>query len=225
MKKALLITLIALMSCMLMTTALAADFTTPGEYVKHVSFDEIQPGIVVAGDDALKNTPTFASGTTELTFWGWAVVGGSNISGFSYSVNGGEKKTDASFVVAAGADVEAAAAGVAGGEDVSRFEVKVPVSEGTQLVRVFVDLENGDSEVFWIAEATVGEPSEYEDAAGTPDPEPTDPEDPADPEDPTEPEDPADPETPPQTGDANAIFAVAAAGIVLTVLIKKKAAA
>lgn len=40
MKKALLITLIALMSCMLMTTALAADFTTPGEYVKHVSFDE-----------------------------------------------------------------------------------------------------------------------------------------------------------------------------------------
>ena len=41
----------------------------------------------------------------------------------------------------------------------------------------------------------------------------------------TEPEDPADPETPPQTGDANAIFAVAAAGIVLTVLIKKKAAA
>ena len=106
MKKALLITLIALMSCMLMTTALAADFTTPGEYVKHVSFDEIRPGIVVAGDDALKNTPTFASGTTELTFWGWAVVGGSNISGFSYSVNGGEKKTDASFVVAAGADVE-----------------------------------------------------------------------------------------------------------------------
>lgn len=70
MKKALLITLIALMSCMLMTTALAADFTTPGEYVKHVSFDEIRPGIVVAGDDALKNTPTFASGTTELTFWG-----------------------------------------------------------------------------------------------------------------------------------------------------------
>ena len=41
----------------------------------------------------------------------------------------------------------------------------------------------------------------------------------------TGPEDPADPETPPQTGDANAIFAVAAAGIVLTVLIKKKAAA
>ena len=59
---------------MLMTTALAVDFTTPGEYVKHVSFDEIRPGIVVAGDDALKNTPTFASGTTELTFWGLSLI-------------------------------------------------------------------------------------------------------------------------------------------------------
>lgn len=91
MKKALLITLIALMSCMLMTTALAADFTTPGEYVKHVSFDEIRPGIVVAGDDALKNTPTFASGTTELTFWGWAVVG-DRISPDSLTVSTAERR-------------------------------------------------------------------------------------------------------------------------------------
>ena len=223
MKKALLITLIALMSCMLMTTALAADFTIPEEYVKHVSYDEIQPGIVVGGDDALKNTPTFASGTTEIKFWGWAVVAESDIAGFSYSVNGGEKKTDASFKAETEQGVVDAAAGVVGGEYVSRFRVTFPVSEGSQLVRVFVYLENGDSEVFWIAEVTVGEPSEYVDGgSGT---EPTDPEDPADPEDPTEPEDPADPETPPQTGDANAIFAVAAAGIVLTALIKKKVAA
>lgn len=44
---------------------------------------------------------------------------------------------------------------------------------------------------------------------------------PTDPSDPTTPSDPSD-ETPPETGDAHVIFAVAAAGIALTVLIRKK---
>ena len=49
----------------------------------------------------------------------------------------------------------------------------------------------------------------------------TEPSDPSEPSTPSDPSDPSD-ETPPETGDAHIIFAVAAAGIALTVLIRKK---
>ena len=46
MKKAIFITLIALMSCMLMVTSFAVDFETEFEHIKHVSYDEIKSEIV-----------------------------------------------------------------------------------------------------------------------------------------------------------------------------------
>ncbi len=219
MKKALFILLVAFMSMALLVPAFAVDFDVPMEYVKHISYDEVRPGIVCGQDTVKINEPEFASGTASVQFWGWIVVDDAEIAGFSYSVNGGAKKTDASFKVAAEDAVIAAGSGF--GSSVSRFLVTVPVSEGTQLVRVFADLDNGESEVYWIAEVTVGEASDYEDGNGgtTTDPEPSDPTNPDD----NKPSDPTDnPENPPKTGDASVVFAVAAAGIAMTALLKKK---
>lgn len=218
MKKAIFITLIALMSCMLMVTSFAVDFETEFEHVKHVSYDEIKPGIVCGNDPEKINTPTIAAGTKEATFWGWIGSVDSDISGFSYSINGGDKKTDATFKYATEQAVVDAATGN-GATYASRFQVLVPVSDGTQLVRVYADFEDGTSELFWICELTVGEPSEYVDGAGT-EPTPSEPSDPGEPSDPT----PTPSQKPegPKTGDSNVIFAVAAAGIVMTILFKKK---
>lgn len=219
MKKVMLITLIALMSCMLIVPSLAVDFDVPLEYVKHASYDEVRPGIICGQDTEKINTPSLASGTTEAIFWGWVGSAEADITGFSYSINGGEKKTDAAFKHATEEPVIAAAAGN-GCEYASRFLIPVPVSEGTRLVRIYADFADGTSEVFWISEVTVGEASDYEDGAGGgTDPAPTDKPDPSDPTaTPTK-----KPDTnPPKTGDSDVIFVIAAAGIVLTILFKKK---
>ena len=237
MKKVVLMALVALMSLALIVpvfadfdgfTPIKADQGTSGDYVLHVSYDEIKPGIVI-GQDADKTAyPEVASGTTEITLWGWAACA-ETISGFSYAVNGGAVNKVAKY--GATEDAVIAAGESVGASDTSRFEIKIPVTEGTQIIRAYVEFENGEHELFWACELTVGAATTPDDAGDTytegtaPDAgdDNTDPG--TEPGDTTEPGDdtntPGDTTTP-ATGDVSVIFAVAAAGIVLTVLLKKR---
>ena len=232
MKKFVFFTLIAALSCMFVLTA-AAEGTydlewTKGQWdkIKHVSNDELRTAddkedIVCASKNENICWPTLPSGRTGVIFWGWATAVESDITGFSYSINGGEKVTDPKFKP----ETEEAVinAGKTGwkGEFTSRLKVLVPLTEGTQLVRIFADFADGSSEIAWISEITVGEKTEYTDKYDTTDPDPDatkKPDTTAKPDATKKP----DNTNPPKTGDADLIFAVAACGIVMTAFLKKK---
>ncbi|MBS5843974.1 MAG: hypothetical protein KIC77_10920 [Clostridiales bacterium] len=205
MKKVMFVTLIALMSCMLVLSVSATDFELEWSNIVHVSYDEIRKAddtanLVCGTDTALINTPTLPSGETGCIFWGWASADNSDIASYSYSIDDGEKVTDPSYRFTTEDAVKAAGPG----EYDWRFKVPVPLKEGTQLVKIYADFEDGDSEVIWMAEITVGDGSTGG-STGTGDTT----------------EDPQ----PPKTGDGNVIVAVAAAGIIMTVLFKKKVSA
>lgn len=211
MKKLVSIVVVVAMCLALSLTAFAeVDFTTPKEKVVHVSYDEIRPGIMVGTSTANKQTPVLASGTTEAFFWGWVALAEDVVS-FSYSINNGEKVSPEDAKVTPEEAVINAAKGAEGATTASRFGVKVPVTEGTQLVKIFADFEDG-SEVFWIAEVTVGEATQY-----NPGEEPSSPSVPSEPSDTDK-----EPEQNAPTGDVNVVFAVVAAALVLTVICKKK---
>lgn len=202
MKKFMLIMLVALMGCMLTMTAFAVDFEREWTNTVHVSCDEIRDSEdktihVCAQDDTIINTPVLPAGTTGCIFWGWASANGSDIEGYSYSIDDGEKVTQPSFRF----DTEDAVKAAGPGEYDWRFKVPVPLKDGKQVVRVYADFEDGTSEVVWIAEVTVGD--------GSTDETPSVPGD----------------EEPPKTGDVDLVLVVAAAGIALTVLLRKKASA
>lgn len=204
MKKVMFVTLIALMSCMLVLSVSATDFELEWTNVVHVSYDEIRKAddtthLTCGTDTTIINTPTLPSGETGCIFWGWASANDSDIVGYSYSIDDGEKVTDPSYRFTTEDAVKAAGPG----EYDWRFKVAVPLKEGTQLVKIYADFEDSDSEVIWMAEVTVGDGSTGGSTGG----------------DTTE-----DPQ-PPKTGDVNVIVAVAAAGIVMTVLFKKKVSA
>ena len=197
MKKLVSIVVVVAMCLALSLTAFAeVDFTTPKEKVVHVSYDEIRPGIMVGTSTANKQTPVLASGTTEAFFWGWVALAEDVVS-FSYSINNGEKVSPEDAKVTPEEAVINAAKGAEGATTASRFGVKVPVTEGTQTIEIFAELEDGTSESFWKAELTVGEPSTDEpsdDDSGNAD-----------------------------TGDFMFVIIVAAAAFVVTVLSKKRA--
>ena len=175
------------------------DVTAAWTNTIHVSFDEIKPGIVCGGDFNKINYYSAASGTTDVTFWGWA-TSDVDFVGFSYSINGGEKVTDASFKH----DTEQAVKDAGAGAYDSRFDVKAIVSEGSQLVRVYADYADGTSEAIWACEVTVGAASDYTDNEGSA---------------------PSTPSTPsnPETGDAMIVAIVAVATIALAgVVVSKK---
>lgn len=203
MKKIVSIVVVVAVCLALSITAFAGvDFTIPKEKVLHISHDEVRPGIMCGQDTAKINTPVLESGTTEAVFWGWVALA-EDVESLSYSINNGEIISLNDAVIEAEKPVLDAAAGVAGATTASRFLVKVPVTEGTQLVKVFADFESG-SEVFWIAEITVGEATEYDPNAGR-----------------VNKEDEANKDNV-VTGDACVAFAVVAMGLVLTVVNKKK---
>ena len=235
MKKSIFFALIAVLSCMFILTASASTYDltwTQNQWdkIKHVSNDELktaddQEDIICGGKNENICWPALPSGRTGVIFWGWVTVAESDIKGISYSINGGEKKTDAAFSPEPEADVIYTWAESHGGEYTSRIKVLVPLKEGTQLVRLFVDFEDGSSEIAWISEVTVGEKTEYTDKYVTT--EPT-----AKPDTTKKPDATAKPDAtkkpdnttnPPKTGDADLIFAVAGCGIVLTALLRKKA--
>ena len=173
MKKVIALVIVAVM--LVASVSAAADFTTNAApftgNIVHVSYDEVRnaddsTNIVCGGASANINTPTFATGATGGIFWGW-VSTSVEIAGFSYSINGGEKVTDAAFKW----DTEQAVIDAGPGEFDSRYKVPVPATEGTQLVRLYVDYVDGTSDIFWTAEFTVGEASEYVDGAAGEEPD------------------------------------------------------
>ncbi len=138
------------------------DVTEKWKNTIHVSCDSIKStdgSIVCAGDLAKTNYYSAPSGITEVTFWGW-ITSDVDFVGFSYSINGGEKFTDPYFTV----EPEQAVKDAGVGEYDSRFDVRAVVSEGTQLVRVYADYADGESEAIWACEVTVGESTDYEDS-------------------------------------------------------------
>lgn len=166
MKKIALITLVALMSLALMVPVFAeVDFTPiqqgngAGEHVLHVSYDEVRPDYLPGGGADVEKVlyPTLAAGTTEALFFGWAVTD-IEIEGFSFTIDGSEPTKVEKYET--GQDVVNAASPIPGFVDVSRFGVKVPVTDGTHVVEIYVELADGTNEVIWIAELTVGEPTE-----------------------------------------------------------------
>lgn len=173
MKKLVSLALVVMMVSALAISTFAAgtevnfDKEKWGDNVAHVSYDEIKnyddsSNVVISQDAAKSRAVTFEAGKEGAIFWGW-VGAKKNITGFSYSINGADKVTDATFKYATEQAVVDAAKGQ-GGVDGSRFKVKVPLSAGTQLVRVFVDYEDGTSDMFWACEATVGQATDYTDA-------------------------------------------------------------
>ena len=173
-----------------------SDEPAKDKNVLHVSYDEIRPGIICAGKDENIKTPVVEAGTKEATFWGWIALA-QNVKSFSYSINGGEKVDQSAAVVEAEQPVLDAVANVEGAVTGSRFRVVVPVTEGTQTIEIFAELEDGTSESFWKAELTVGEASTDEpsdDDSGNAD-----------------------------TGDFMFIIVIAAAAVVVTVIAKKRA--
>ena len=99
------------------------------------------------------------SGVNVAVFDGW--VGSTEVvSRFSYSINNGPKQAKTEFLVEAEQAVIDAAA-TTGAVYAYRFNVSVPVSEGSQLVKIFVEFENGDYEIIWISELTIGEATAY----------------------------------------------------------------
>lgn len=232
MKKSVFFTLIAVLCCMFILTVSASTYDlkwTEDQWDKitHVSNDELKTAddkqdIICGGKNENICWPTLPSGRTGVIFWGWATAVESDITGFSYSINGGEKKTEASFkpetedIV-----IEMGSKDPWNGTSTSRFKVLVPLTEGTQLVRIFADFADGSSEIAWISEITVGEKTEYTDKYDKTDPTPDatkKPDATAKPDTTKKP----DNTNPPKTGDADLIFAVAACGIVLTAFLKKK---
>ena len=171
MKKILAIALVAMMTVALCVCASAniQDGIQPNQsewkYVTHTSYDEIRPGIMCGGKTENIDTPTVAAGTTELTFWGW-IGATEEIKGFSYTLDGGEKVTKAEFTVAAEDAVIQAAAPTKSNDGnetpnatASRFQVVVPVTDGSHAVKVYADFANG-SDLIWDAKLTVGEATE-----------------------------------------------------------------
>lgn len=126
--------------------------------VLYVSYDEIKPGILCGGKDENIKTPVLEAGTKEATFWGWVALA-KNVKSFSYSINGGEKVDQPAAVVAAEQPVLDAVAKIEGAVTGSRFQVVVPVTDGTQTIEIFAEFEDGTSESFWKADLTVGEPT------------------------------------------------------------------
>lgn len=257
MKKFVFMALAALLSLALIVPSFAAAdfddprFDRPNETILHQSYDEVRTGIVCAEKDENIKTPHIASGEKTATFWGW-IAATKDIVGFTYSVNGGEvADAGAGAVVDAEQPVWDSATNperpydVATVADVSRFLVVVPVSEGTQFVRLYAEFADGTHELFWPAELTVGDETSYNDLGDTysvaadPGDDNTDPgDDNTDPGDTTEPGDdnntPGDDNNTPgddnnKPGNTNTadgfsvIFMIAAAAMAVTVAMKKKA--
>lgn len=172
MKKIVSLILATVLLASVSVFAAVPDVTAGWANTVHVSNDEIKPGIVCGGVADKINYYSAPTGTAEVGFWGWASADNSDFAGFSYSINGGEKVTDASFKVAA----EQAVIEAGPGAYDSRFDVAVAVAEGTQLVRIFADYADGTSEAVWACEVTIGEATDYEDAAGGADAPATNPE-------------------------------------------------
>ena len=230
MKKSVFFTLIAVLSCMLILTVAAGEYDltwteNQWEKILHVSNDEIKTAddkenILCGGDNTKICEPTIDSGSKGAIFWGWVTVVDSDIKGFSYSINGGEQVSEPSFKPATEEPVTNAGKNEWKGEFTSRFKVLVPLTEGTQLVRIFVNFEDGSSEIAWISEVTVGEKTDYTDKYADGATDPTKKPDTTKKPDATK--KPDNTTNPPKTGDADLIFAVAACGIVLTAFLKKK---
>ena len=123
--------------------------------VLYVSYDEIRPGILCGGNEENIKNPVLETGTSEATFWGWVALT-QNVKSFSYSINRGEKVDQPFAVVEAEQAVLDAVQSVEGATTASRFSVVVPVTEGTQIIEICAEFEDGSSEVFWTAELTVG---------------------------------------------------------------------
>ncbi len=175
MKKIVSLALVAMMICTLAisTFAAATDVNLNKDAWKkltHVSYDEIQnydasAFVTIGGDADKRNAVTLDAGKEGVVFRGW-VGATAEIKGFSYSINGGEKTTDATFTQAAEAAVVTAANGT-GATVASRFNVKVPLAAGSQMVRIFVEYTDGTADNFWACEATVGDATEYTDNGTT----------------------------------------------------------
>jgi hypothetical protein len=168
MKKILAIAITILMVAVLSVSAFAelrAEIAAAnGENPKlvHVSYDEVRfidaegkenGSIMCGGEEANILTPAFGDDkyVAGVVYWGWASANGSNIKGFSYAIDGGEKVTAESFKW----DTEQAVIDAGPGEFDSRFKVVVPAVKGENKATVYVDYEDGTSEVIWIATATV----------------------------------------------------------------------
>ena len=205
MKKIIAIILATMLLSSVAVFAAVPDVKAGWTNTVHVSNDIIKStagNVTCDNDDAKINYLTVPAGTADATFWGWVSGDNAAIEGFYYSVNGGEKATDAAFTVPA----EDAVINAGKGAYDSRYDVKVPLTEGTQLVRVYVKYADGKMDAIWACEVTVGAASDYTDNEAAP-------------------STPSTPSTPsnPETGDAMIIAIVAVATVALAgVAVSKK---
>ena len=206
MKKIISIILATMLLASVAVFAAVPDVKAGWTNTVHVSEDVIKTSagnVTCGGNTETTNYLTAATGTTTVGFWGWASANNSDFTGFSYSINGGEKVTDAAFKVPAEQLVKDT--GVGAYE--SRFDVTAAVTEGTQLVRVYVNYADGTAEAIWACEVTIGEATDYTDNEAD------------------APSTPSTPSTPsnPETGDAMIVAIVAVATVALAgVAVSKK---
>lgn len=179
--------------------ALQEDLT-PGEYVTHASYDEVRPGVLCGQEqngDVNITLPTVAgpeNGKNTVMFWGWIGAAG-EIVNFSYSIDGGEKVDVDKYDTEQG--VVDAAMGVEGTTDASRYQVNVPIAgDGTYVIRIYANIkvDTGD------------EPS----AGGDQKPDDQKPDD-------------QKPDNTPTADTSALVCMVAAAVVIATVLLKKRA--
>ena len=116
-------------------------------------------------EQELIEKPAIASGTKEVTFSGWIGSDADSVPvAFTYSVNGGKPVKSTAWMMATEEAVVKAAEGQ-GATYAQRFDVKVPIdADGTRVVRVYAEFENGTHELIWVAELTVGNASNFTDA-------------------------------------------------------------
>lgn len=167
MKKIISIILATMLLASVAVFAAVPDVKAGWTNTVHVSNDIIKStagNVMCENNDAKINYLTVPAGTADATFWGWVSGDNAAIEGFYYSVNGGEKATDAAFTVAA----EDAVINAGAGAYDSRYDVKVPLTDGTQLVRVYVKYADGKMDAIWACEVTVGTASDYTDNEAAP---------------------------------------------------------
>lgn len=126
-------------------------YAVPRENVMYISYEEIQPGVVVDGVAKNKNTPTLYN-TSEATFVGW-IATKKQIACFSYVVD------SSAFVDSYSSLIEdEAATSMAmsfGATYAARFNITVPVQSGTQFVELFVKFTDGSREYIWKSKVKV----------------------------------------------------------------------
>ena len=175
MKKATLIILAALLCLTLVVPAFAADpdLTIEFDYVLGVSTDSIGDGISVTWGSTPElpvdtREAVIPSGTEMISPAGW-VVADKEIVAYSFAINGGSVTKSADFVVReTGEGLDAhVAANFADAEDYSRFSIAIPVSDGTQIVRMYVEFADGTHEPVGMMKLTVGDETEINDLGDT----------------------------------------------------------